>query len=111
METEFSSEQVNLVGESAGLVSFNGTVTEVDENLLVIFSEEGDEITIENRPWRFAIEAGFFAEIGDSINVSGFYEAAEVFEVSFVQNLKKGIDTLIRESSGPPLWARNGRGS
>lgn len=111
IETKFSSGRVNLVEESADQVSFKGTVTEVDESYLIIFSEESDEIIIENRPWWFATDAGFFAEIGDSINVNGFYEAVDEFEVSYLQNLTKGIETQIRESNGRPLWAGNGRGS
>jgi hypothetical protein len=111
LETQLSSKQAIHVEESVDLVSFNGTVTEVDENKLIILNEESDEIIIENRPWWFATEAGFFAEIGDSIHVNGFYETTEEFEVSYIQNLTKGIETQIRESNGRPLWAGNGRDS
>ncbi|MDO9545873.1 MAG: hypothetical protein Q7J07_03870 [Pelolinea sp.] len=110
-ENGFSRAQVNLLEDFADLISFNGTVTEVDENFLVILGDDGDEITIENIPWWFATDAGFFAEIGDSINVNGFYETTDEFEVSYIQNITKSIEVQIRESSGRPLWAGNGRGS
>ncbi len=93
------------------MVSFTGTVTQVNENLLVILSEKGNEIVIENRAWWFATDAGFSAGIGDSIAINGYYEAVDKFEVSYLRNLTKGIEVQIREGSGRPLWAGNGRGA
>ena len=97
--------------EFKDMVSFTGTVTQVNEDLLVILSEKGNEIVIENRAWWFATDAGFSAGIGDSIALNGFYEAVDKFEVSYLENLTKGMEVQIREGSGRPLWAGYGRGA
>ena len=105
------SDHVASEEESKDMVSFTGTVTQVNENLLVVLSEKGNEIVIENRAWWFATDAGFSAGIGDSIALNGFYEAADKFEVSYIENLTIGVDVQIREGGGRPLWAGNGRGA
>lgn len=73
------SDHVASQEESKGMAYFTGTVTEVNENLLVILSEKGNEIVIENRAWWFATDAGFSAGIGDSIALNGFYEAVDKY--------------------------------
>jgi hypothetical protein len=97
--------------EFKDMVSFAGIVTQVNEDLLVILCEKDNEIVIENKAWRFAIDASFSAEIGDSLAVKGFYEGADEFEVSTIENITKGVEVQIREGSGRPLWAGNGRGT
>ena len=110
-KNESKSDHVASQEESKGMAYFTGTVTEVNENLLVILSEKGNEIVIENRAWWFTTDAGFSAGIGDSIALNGFYEAVDKFEVSYIENLTKGVEVQIREGSGRPLWAGNGRGA
>lgn len=105
------SDHVASEEESKGMVSFTGTVTQVNGDLLVILSEKGNEIVIENRAWWFATDAGFSAGIGDSIALNGFYEAVDKFEVSYIENLTKGVEVQIREGSRRPLWAGDGRGA
>jgi hypothetical protein len=105
------SDHVASEEESKDMVSFTGTVTQVNEDLLVILSEKGNEIVIENRAWWFATDAGFSAGMGDSIALNGFYEAVDKFEVSYIENLTKGLEVQIREVGGHPLWAGNGRGA
>jgi hypothetical protein len=69
--------------------------------------QEGRNESESNR----VTDAGFSAEISDSIALNGFYETADKFEVLFIENLTKGIEVQIREESGRPLWAGNGRGT
>jgi len=105
------SENATYDEEFKDMVSFTGTVTQVNEDLLVILSENGNEVVIENRAWWFATDTGFSAGIGDSIALNGFYEAVDKFEISYLENLTKGMEVQIREGSGRPLWAGNGRGA
>ena len=105
------SDHVTFDEEFKDMVSFTGTVTQVNEDLLVILSEKGNEIVIENRAWWFATDAGFSAGIGDSLVLEGFYESVDKFEVSYIKNLTKGVEFQIREESGRPLWAGNSRGA
>jgi len=108
-KNESESDHATSDKEYKDMVSFTGTVTQVNEDLLVILSEKGNEIVIENRAWWFATDAGFSAGIGDSIAFNGFYESVDKFEVSYLENLTNGMDVQIREGSGRPLWAGNGR--
>ena len=105
------SDHIASEEESKDMVSFTGTVTQVNEDLLVILSEKGNEVVIENRAWWFATDAGFSAGIGDSIALNGFYEDVDKFEVSYIENLTKGVEVQIREGSECPFWAGNGRGA
>ena len=105
------SNRVTSDDKFKDIVSFTGIVSQVNEDQLMILCEKGNEIVIENKAWWFATDTGFSAEIGDSIYVNGFYETADEFEVSTVENLTKGVEVQIREGSGRPLWAGNRRGA
>jgi len=71
-----------LNGEENGdLISFTGEVTQVNEDQMTILSEKGIQIVIENRAWWFALEAGFNAEIGDSVLLNGFFETPSELEI------------------------------
>jgi len=105
------STRVTTGEELKDIVSFTGIVTQIEEDLLVIICGIGKEIVVEGRALRFAIDAGFSAEIGDSIALKGFYETIDEFEISHIENLTKIIEVQIREESGRPLWAGNGRGA
>ncbi len=105
------SNRVTSDDKFKDIVSFTGIVTQVNEDQLMILCEKGNEIVIENRAWWFATDTGFSAEIGDSIYLNGFYETADEFEVSYVENLTKGVEVQIREGSGRPLWAGNRQGA
>lgn len=96
--------------ELKDIVSFTGIVTQTNEDLLVILCENGKEIVVEGRALRFVIDAGFSAEIGDSIALNGFFETSDEFEISHIKNLTKNVEVKIREEGGRPLWAGNGHG-
>ena len=53
---------------------------------------QNDEIVIENRPWRFALENSFDAIIGDKVVVFGIFEESIEIEPTFINNLTLGID-------------------
>ena len=105
------STRVATGEELKDIVSFLGIVTQIEEDLFVILCGNGNEIVVEGRALRFAIDAGFSAEIGDSIALNGFYETIDKFEISYIENLTKNIEVQIREESGRSLWAGNGRGA
>ncbi len=88
-------------------IPVRGTVVSVDDSVMVVQTGEG-EITIENRPWWFAQEQGFAAQVGDEVTMIGFYEEGE-FEVGQIDNLSTVQTVSIREETGRPLWAGRGR--
>jgi hypothetical protein len=89
-------------------LTLHGTVLSVDDSSLVLQTESGEQVIVENRPWWFAQEQGFSASIGDEVTVVGFYEEGE-FEVGQLENLSIGLTVPIREEGGRPLWAGRGR--
>ena len=59
-KNESESENATYDEEFKDMVSFTGTVTQVNEDLLVILSENGNEVVIENRAWWVCHRYGFF---------------------------------------------------
>jgi hypothetical protein len=94
-----------------------GTVISVDADALVVQTAEG-EITVENRPWWFAQESGFGAQVGDQVTLTGFYEdgdpstgSGQSFEVGQIDDTTSGQTVSIRDENGRPGWAGRGRRS
>ena len=85
-----------------------GTAVSVDTNALVVRTVEGEFITVENRPWLFAQEQGFWAQAGDQLSLLGFYEEGE-FEVGRIDDLTSGQTITLRDETGRPMWAGRGR--
>jgi hypothetical protein len=88
--------------------SIQGLAVSVDTAALVLQMDDGAQITVEGRPWRFAQEQGFWAEVGDRVTVVGFSESGE-FVVGQLSSDTNGTTTQIREENGRPLWAGGGR--
>jgi hypothetical protein len=82
----------------------------VDADMLVVQTSSGEQVTMENRPWWFAQEQGFSAQVGDQVALVGFYENGD-FEAGQISDSTNGQTVLVRDESGRPLWAgRGGRG-
>jgi hypothetical protein len=108
---KLENTRVSSSEELKDFVSFTGIVTQTNDDLLVILCENDNEIVVEGRALRFVLDAGFSAEIGDSIALNGFYETTDEFEISYIENLTKNVKVQIREGGGRPLWAGYGRGA
>ena len=96
------------LAEVSEWLSVSGQVTAVDASVLTVQAADGQTLIVEGRPWSFAQEAGFWAEVGDSVTLVGFDENGE-FEVGQLTNLTHDVTVQIREDSGRPLWAGRGR--
>jgi hypothetical protein len=104
-------------GEQAGTDQVNvdewltlqGTVVSVDVDMLVVQTDSGEQVTMENRPWWFAREQGFSAQVGNQVTLVGFYENGD-FEVGQISDVTNGQTLLVRDENGRPLWAGRGRG-
>jgi hypothetical protein len=92
--------------EDHAWVTLTGVVISVDDTQMVVQTDSG-EIVIADRPWTFALDAGFTAQVGDEVTLDGFYEG-DTFEAGQLTNGE--LVTSIREDSGRPLWAGGGRG-
>lgn len=99
-----------LSGES---VSYSAVVVESNSDHLLLRAENGTEILIEGRAWRYAHESGFTASVNQSLKLTGFPDEDGQFEVSWISNLNTGVSVFIRDEDGRPNWAgvRNGNGN
>lgn len=97
--------QVLAATEDHQWTTVNGVVLSIDDTQMTVQTGSG-EIVIADRPWSFALEAGFTAQPGDQVTLTGFYEN-ETFEAGQLTN--GDLVVAIREESGRPLWA-GGRG-
>jgi hypothetical protein len=89
-------------------LTLEGTVVSVDADTLVVQTVSGEQVTMENRPWWFAQEQGFSAQVGDQVTLVGFYDG-DAFEVGRIESLTIGQMVLVRDENGRPLWAGRGR--
>jgi hypothetical protein len=88
-------------------VTLHGTVMTADADVLLVQTDGGEEVTVENRPWWFAQEQGFSAEAGDAVTMVGFYENDD-FEAGQISNAATGQTVSLRDENGRPLWAGRG---
>jgi hypothetical protein len=89
-------------------VSIAASVISVNEDALVLEQDDGMELVIEGRAWRYAMESGFTTDIGHAVLVAGFYEDGE-FKFGSVEDLTNGQSVVLREGSGKPSWSGQGR--
>jgi hypothetical protein len=89
-------------------LTIQGTIARVDADALVVQTDSGEQITMENRPWWFAQEQGFSAQVGDQVALIGFYENGDL-EVGQISNATNDQMVLVRDENGRPLWAGRGR--
>lgn len=95
-------------GESpANWETIQGVVIATEPELLL--RTDAGEVHIGMGPsFYWQDEAGFSAEVGDTISVFGYYEDDE-FKAGEVRNLTTNAQVMLREMSGRPAWS--GRGS
>ena len=95
------------LAEIDAVYEIDGTVEFVDSDQMIIVDENNTQTIVENRAWRYALEAGFNAAINDQVRLSGFYDES-IFEAISLDNVTQNITVQIREESGRPLWAGGG---
>jgi hypothetical protein len=88
-------------------LTLQGTVVSVDADALIVQTASGEQVTMQNRPWWFAQEQGFSAQVGDQVTLVGFYEGTD-FEVGRIEDDTNSQTVLVRDESGRPPWAGRG---
>jgi hypothetical protein len=91
-------------------VAVEGTVVEVNEIAMTVQTTTGDQIVVENRPWLYALEQKFSANVGDQIRMKSFADNG-YFTAAQLQNLTNGKTAQLRDETGRPGWSGRGRGS
>lgn len=90
-------------------VVLDATITEVGSDQFLARTGTGDVIEIYGRSFSFALEQGFWAQAGDALRLTGFYEDGD-FETGRIENLTNGLAIDLRDANGRPLWGGRGRG-
>lgn len=88
------------------MISQQGSVTELSARAAAIELISGKIVLIERRPWRYALESGVDLQVGDQVQLVGFYEG-QVFEITQIMNMSSGQSISLRDASGHPLWSGN----
>ena len=89
-------------------LTLRGTMVSVDNTMLLVQTSSGEQVTVENRPWQYALGANFSAQVGDQVTLTGFYQSG-VFEVSKIDNLTNGKSVALRDATGRPGWSGRGQ--
>lgn len=90
------------------MTTIAGTVASVNENALTVKLADGSQIVVENRPWRFAQEQKFTAQVSDQIKLTGFTHDGK-FETARIENLTNGKIVQLRDEYGRPGWSGRGQ--
>jgi len=87
--------------------TIEGVVMETTE--LVIETPSGEIVQVGLGPSHYRDAQGFALAVGIKVQVSGYWEDGE-FKASHITNLDTGDSITLRDASGRPMWAGQGRG-
>jgi hypothetical protein len=93
-------------GEAGVLEAVEGVVVETVE--LVVETADGQTVQVGLGPSNYRQGQGFVLNVGDHVRVSGYWEGDE-FKATQVENLDTGDSIVLRDLSGRPMWAGQGR--
>ena len=88
-------------------ITLTGAVSSILPRGMVVAASDGQHIEVARRTWRYALEQGFIAIVGEQVTLDGFYENGE-FETACLTNLTNGQIVHLRDETGHPLWASGG---
>jgi hypothetical protein len=89
-------------------LTLQGTVVSADNSTLLVRTSGGEQVTVENRPWQYALGANFSAQVGDQVTLTGYYQSG-MFEVSQINNQTNGKSVALRDATGRPGWSGRGQ--
>jgi len=89
------------------LETFEGLVVETDE--LVIETASGETVQVGLGPSAYREAQGFALQTGENVRVSGYWENDE-FKATELENQTTGQSIVLRDATGRPMWAGQGRG-
>ena len=76
---------------------------------LVVQTRSNETVQVGLGPSHYRDAQGFVLSVGDSVQISGYWEDGE-FKATQVENLDTGERITLRDASGRPMWAGQGRG-
>jgi hypothetical protein len=87
--------------------TIKGVVVETTE--LIIETPSGEIVQVGLGPSHYRDAQGFALAVGVKVQVSGYWEDKEL-KASHIINLDTGDSITLRDASGRPMWAGQGRG-
>jgi hypothetical protein len=84
--------------------SLFGTVQSITAESMAIELSAGEILVIEGQAWRYALTNGFETAVGNSLEMTGFFEDGE-FKVSWIRDNSLGLEIEVRDPGGRPKWA------
>ena len=76
---------------------------------LVIETDSGVTVQVGLGPSHYREGQGFVLSTGDNVRASGYWQDGE-FKAAQLINLDTGAQITLRDASGRPVWAGQGRG-
>lgn len=89
--------------------AIDGIVESVGAEEMVVRADGGEAVTVEGMPWSYVRGMGFPCAAGDAVTLRGFVEDGE-FKAAEIENRTAGERVTLRDESGRPMWAGQGRG-
>lgn len=90
-------------------ISLTGTVIELQQQGLLVDTEERGQLLLSLGRPGFADEQGVVFNAGDSVTVNGFIGDEGFFVAGDITNNATGDMLMLRDPNGRPLWAGPGR--
>ena len=81
----------------------------IETNDLVIETASGETVQVGLGPIAYREAQGFVLETQQNVRVAGYWEDGE-FKATLLENLTTNQSIVLRDSSGRPMWAGQGRG-
>jgi len=88
-------------------ITLEGTLMSFEGGNMTISTPEGEIIAFQTGQPRFFADQGVTFNVGDEINVIGFYEN-EQFMAGDITQVATGLRVMLRDPNGRPLWAGPG---
>ena len=104
----YSQSSAGRGAQEGGWGAYSGQA-HVDEDALVVQTDSGGQVSVENRARWFAQEQDFSAQVGDQVTLAGFYYEEDDFEVGQIDDATNGQTVLLRDENRRPPWDGCGR--
>ena len=91
-------------------ITLTGTLVSFQGGSMTMSTAEGELIAFQTGQPRFFAEQGVTFQVGDEIQLVGFYQG-EQFSAGEITQLSTGLRVMLRDPNGRPLWAGPGSGN
>ena len=97
----------DLSDSTSAWPTYKGTLVEMGEHF-ILETEDGQTIELGTGPSTYFETLDFALSVGDQISATGFHEDGE-FKVKDLTNHTTGQSVTLRDDTGKPAWAGQGR--